>query len=227
MTNLHFQSFLNTNIIQVVEMPLHGRQEPGYRFNIKITSYQYRKSHCGDKTILRLCFLHNGISYTGKTTSLYWIGALFILHSQYNGCWWPGDVKSYLLNMAGLRGCNYNNLFNTLRPRQNGSNFKRIFMNENIWIPIKISLKFVPKGPINNIPALVQIMAWRRPGDKPLSEPMMVNLPTHICVTRPQLVKQIANTFRSTSIWHQSDTSRWMDVESISFPRSLLSGKRP
>ena len=52
-----------------------------------------------------------------------------------------------------------------------------------------ISLKFVPKGPINNIPVLVQIMAWRRPGDKPLSEAMMVNLPTHICVFRPQWVK--------------------------------------
>ena len=64
-----------------------------------------------------------------------------------------------------------------------------IFLNENIWIPIKISLKFVPKGPINNIPALVQIKAWRRPGDKPLSEPMMVSLPTHICVARPQWVK--------------------------------------
>ena len=45
---------------------------------------------------------------------------------------------------------------------------------------------FVPKGPINNIPALFQIMAWRRPGDKPLSGPMIVRLPTHICVTRPQ-----------------------------------------
>ena len=31
-------------------------------------------------------------------------------------------------------------------------------------------------------------MAWRRPGDKPLSEPMMVSLVTHICVTRPQRV---------------------------------------
>ena len=40
-----------------------------------MTSYQYRKSHCGDKTILRPSYLHNGISYTGKTTSLYWIGA--------------------------------------------------------------------------------------------------------------------------------------------------------
>ena len=44
--------------------------------------------------------------------------------------------------------------------------------------------KFVPKVPINSIPLLFQIMAWRRPGDKPLSEPMMVCLLTHICVTR-------------------------------------------
>ena len=48
-----------------------------------------------------------------------------------------------------------------------------------------------PKGPINHIPALVQIMAWRRPGDKSLSEPMMISLPTHICVTRPQWVKEL------------------------------------
>ena len=40
-----------------------------------MSSYQYRKSHCGDKTILRPSYLHNGISYTGKMTSLYWIGA--------------------------------------------------------------------------------------------------------------------------------------------------------
>ena len=69
---------------------------------------------------------------------------------------------------------------NTLRPRQNGRHFaddifKCIFMNQNVWIPIKISLKFVPKSPINDIPALVQIMTWRRPGDKPLSEPMLVS----------------------------------------------------
>ena len=99
--------------------------------------------------------------------------------------------------------------FNTLRPRQNGRHFaddifKRIFLNENIWIPMKISLKFVPKGSINNIPALVQIMTWRRPGDKPLSELMMVNLPTHICVTRPQWVDiTIASSRgqRVSSIW--------------------------
>ena len=84
-------------------------------------------------------------------------------------------------------------LFNTLRPRQDGRHFpddifKSIFLNEKVWISINFSLKFVPKGPINNIPALVQIMARRRPGDKPLSEPMMVSLLTHICVTRPQWV---------------------------------------
>ena len=52
--------------------------------------------------------------------------------------------------------------------------FKWIFLNENVIISIEISLKSVPKGPINNIPALVQVMAWRRPGDKPLSDLMMV-----------------------------------------------------
>ena len=83
--------------------------------------------------------------------------------------------------------------FNTLRPGQNGHHFaddifKCIFFNENVWTPIKISLKFVSKGPINNITALVQIMAWRRLGDKPLSEPIMVGLPMHISVTRPQWV---------------------------------------
>ena len=82
-------------------------------------------------------------------------------------------------------------IVNTLRPRQHGRHFaddtfKRIFLNENVIISIKIPLKFVPEGPINNIPALVQIMVWRRPGDKPLSGAMMVSLLTHMCVTRPQ-----------------------------------------
>ena len=101
-------------------------------------------------------------------------------------CHW----RVHLLCAASLS----HSCINTLRPRQNGRPFadeifKCIFLNENVWIPIKISLKFVPQGPIDNIPALVQIMAWRRPGDKPLSEPMMVRQMTHICVTRPQWVK--------------------------------------
>ena len=47
-------------------------------FNIKMSSYQYRKSHCGDKMVIRSSYLHNGISYTGKMTSLYWIRALLV-----------------------------------------------------------------------------------------------------------------------------------------------------
>ena len=68
----------------------------------------------------------------------------------------------------------------TLRPRRNGQHLtddilKRIFFNGNVWISIKISLKFASKGQINNITASVQTMVWRRPGDKPLSKPMMFN----------------------------------------------------
>ena len=48
-----------------------------------------------------------------------------------------------------------------------------LFLNENVQILIKISLKFVHGSQINNIPALFQIMAEHQPGDKPLSEPMM------------------------------------------------------
>ena len=83
--------------------------------------------------------------------------------------------------------------FNTLKSRQNGRHFagdmsKRIFLNENKLISIDISLNPILYGQINNVTALVQIMAWCRPGDKPLSEPVMVSLLTHICVTRSQCV---------------------------------------
>ena len=86
--------------------------------------------------------------------------------------WWRYHVVNCLVPCYHLN----QSWLNTLRPRQNGHHFtddtfNRIFVNENVRIPIKFSLKFVPKGQINNIPALVQIMAWRRPGDKPLSEP--------------------------------------------------------
>ena len=54
---------------------------------------------------------------------------------------------------------------------------------------------FTPASPINNIPSLVEIMAWRRPGDKPLSEPMMVSSLTHICITRPPWVNNISFSF--------------------------------
>ena len=105
---------------------------------------------------------------------------------MWDNRWWL--VSSINLTLAYDKG------FNILGSRQDGRHFpgdilKCIFLNENVWTLITISLTFVPKGPNNIIPALVQIMAWRQPGDKPLSEPMMVRLPTHICVTRPQWVK--------------------------------------
>ena len=70
---------------------------------------------------------------------------------------------------AGPTACG----FITLRQRQNDRHFsdnilKCILLNENVWISINISLHFVHKGKINNIPGLVQIMAWRWPGDMSL-----------------------------------------------------------
>ena len=105
--------------------------------------------------------------------------------------WWKHTVTfTYAFSM------------NTLWSRQNGrrfadDTFKRMLLNENVRISIKISLKFVPKGPVNNNPSLVQIMAWRRSGAKPLSEPMLVSLATHICVTRPQGVKYTKSQHRT------------------------------
>ena len=88
-------------------------------------------------------------------------------------------------------------IINILWPRQNCGHFadyiyRCIFLNKNVIISLKISLKFMPKVRINNIPTLVQIMPWRRTGDKPLSETMMVSLLTHICVTQPQWVNSLS-----------------------------------
>ena len=104
---------------------------------------------------------------------------------QYHIYWCPGLLRR--LDISG-------SCISILRPRQDGRHFADniftcIFFKENCCILIKFSLKYVRNGPIDNNSALVQIIAWRQSGDKPLSEPMMISLPTHICVTRPQLVK--------------------------------------
>ena len=67
---------------------------------------------------------------------------------------WHGKYDSIVLRHS------HTSLINTLRPRQNwrhfaDDTFKRIFLNDNVRISIKISLKFVLKGPINNNPSLV------------------------------------------------------------------------
>ena len=124
-------------------------------------------------------------------------------------------------------------LLNTLRPRQDGRHFpdyifKCIFLNENVLISIKIPLKFVRNGPINKIPALVQIMAWRLPGDKPLSEPLMVSLPMHICITRPQWVNKKYQIFRililvakMLFLLTKSETGLCQDIKQIDISRYL------
>ena len=88
--------------------------------------------------------------------------------------------------------------------------FQVHFLEQNVWIPIKISLKFVGKVLVDNILALVQIMAWRRPGDKPLSEPMIFSLPTHICVTRPQWVNEFFIGVVIFKFWCDGMTIRFL-----------------
>ena len=107
------------------------------------------------------------------------------IHFRY-----PSYSVRYWMEPHQKRSICIESLLNALRPKQNGRHFpddilKYIFLNENVWISVQISMKFVPGARINNITALVQIKAWRRPGDKPLSEPVMVSLLTHSCVTRP------------------------------------------
>ena len=69
-------------------------------------------------------------------------------------------------------------LINSSSPGQNRHHFiegmlKCIFLNKNIWISNKIWLECIPWGLIHSVSALVQMMAWRHPGEKPLSEPML------------------------------------------------------
>ena len=71
----------------------------GGRFNKKMSSYQYRKSHCGDKTILRPSYLHNGISYTDKMTFLYWIRALALCGGEGGwGVHWSSLIESLIFD---------------------------------------------------------------------------------------------------------------------------------
>ena len=79
---------------------------PGPWFNIKMLSYQYRKSHCGDKTVARSSYLHNGISYTGKMSSLYWIRALDTSRSPTDFQWgspkYPGQLDRYWYGLCAV-----------------------------------------------------------------------------------------------------------------------------
>ena len=83
------------------------------------------------------------------------------------------EMYDNIMNVSG-----YNSIITTLKPRQSGPYFhddifKCVFLNENVWISIENSPNFVAKGPVNNIPVLFQIMAWRLTGAKPLFESVM------------------------------------------------------
>ena len=104
----------------------------------------------------------------------------------------------------------YQSLLYTLRPRQTHSHFaddtfKWIFLNENLWISLKIFLKFIPKVQINNTPSLVRIMAWCLSGAKALSEPTRtVNATerTQFSKSRPNDLKDIGQGQRSLCATH-------------------------
>ena len=178
-----------------------------HREKTKLGNLWWFSNHITKYFFNQMCMKNYNVTFRTGYMSIYWLS---INRHKLQGCsglrWrymkygqQRTNRRSYFFHdecMSLLNNVDNCDLINTLRPRQNGRHladdtFKRIFLNENVRISIKISLKFVPKGQINNIPALVQIMAWRRPGDKPLSEPMMVRLLTHIGVTRPQWVKSV------------------------------------
>ena len=103
----------------------------------------------------------------------------------------------------------FNALVNTLRPRQNDCHFTAyifncIFFQWKLLYLDLISLKYVPSGTNIKMPALIKIIACCRPGDKPLSEPMMVFL-THICVTQPQWV----NSSRLSDMYAIMNCHHW------------------
>ena len=128
-------------------------------------------------------FGHNNDIYSKGNVYKMWIMGAWTLREMNPWC----QVTFTLTHpWSGRNG-------NTFRPRHNGRHFtddtsKHIILNENVKFFTTMLLNFVSTDPINNIPALVQIMAWRRSGDKPLSEPMVVSLLAHICINRPQWV---------------------------------------
>ena len=153
---------------------------------IKMHFYQFSISHHKDRTVSWLSSLYNIQSiylewdFDLKTSLML----LCLLRFSFN-CMCCISIGNYITwifsskhSEAKTKWLNFSNAI-----------LKCMFLNENSWISLKISLKIVPKVRINNIPTLFQIMAWRRPGDKPLFEPVVVNLLRLICVSGPEWVK--------------------------------------
>ena len=120
-------------------------------------------------------------------------------------------VRSYQLLQMMLSGHQKLYVIIHLPPGQNGRHiaddlFKRIFWDQNIWFSNKISLKYFPWGVMNNMAALVHIMAWRPPGDIHYLNLCWLNSSTHICGTRGRwviyvLFKNAGNSIQRTVSW--------------------------
>ena len=120
-----------------------------------------------------------------------------------------------------------------------GVSFKCIFLNESDKIPIQISLKFVPRSPIDNKPALVQGMAWRQTGDNPLPEPMMTQFVKHIVPLggdefkkchlnphyKPKTVWWLPQVYNGAAYTNKTVSSSWIRVQSQK--TGLILGLRP
>ena len=130
----------------------------------------------------------------------WWLNFWGMFFSMYWPCfrhglvvWLPLTFRPYaeLMVNCNVLGCWIWSNILPLRPTRHFPDdiFNCSFLNVNVWISIRISLKFVSEALIDNKIALVQIMACCRPGDKPFSKTMLPSSSTHICVTRLQCVK--------------------------------------
>ena len=120
-------------------------------------------------------------------------------------------------------------ILNTLRPRRSGRHFADDIFKCIFWMKMfaspEISLKFVCQFRIKYVLVLDQIIAWCCPSDKPLSDPMLVSLPTQIWVTRPQWINMqhaakinltwcfILYAFRLTKISRNYECIRFGPIE--------------
>ena len=137
----------------------HGSWWPGGWFNIKMLSYQYRKSHCGDKTVWPSYF-RNGISYTGKKTSLYWIRAQITTQGARASAAMVLTSLSWNIPVSAPEGLTNWDLKKMAAAVQ--MTFANAFLWKNVDILIQILLELVPEGPVGNMSALVQVMAWHK-----------------------------------------------------------------
>ena len=103
-----------------------------------MSSYQYRKSHCGDKTVVRSSYLHNGIFNTGKMTSLYWISPM-VYHLHCLAC-----IQYLELCCSVHENHGTCRTFPMARPKCLITNLNRIYEahQTNVWWIMKVQLQW-------------------------------------------------------------------------------------